>query len=145
MNIQEQLSAIGALFTCTPGTPGQLSEHFTRIITPFLLPDGDVLDLFCREEAGTLLLTDGGETFRWLRNQWAERTLPATIRNQVPGNCQMHGIEFWHGWLRVRITEEAHIAGALMQLVQATMRVADLEFLLREKLPQASPHNEPDA
>ena len=132
MSIQEQLSTLGALFECTPG---RLSEHFTQIVTPFLLPDGDILDLFYREEAGTFLPADGGETLRWLRSQWAEATLPATIRDQVPGICQMHEIELWHGWLRVRLTQEAHVAGALMRLAQASMRVADLWFLL---------HNEPD-
>jgi len=99
------------------------------------LPDGDVLDLFAVEEkAGTLLLTDEGETLRWLRGQWIEKMLPAAIRDQVSNICQMHTIELWQGQLRV-ITEEAQIAGQLMQLAQASMRVADLWFLLKKGVP----------
>jgi|SRR5713226_1845431 len=132
---------MAALFECVPDTPG---PGFTRIVTPFLLPDGDVLDLFYREEAGTSLLTDGGETLRWLRDQWGERKLPAAIREQLPGICQTHGIELWHGRLEIRFTEETEVVGALMRLAQAALRVSDLWFVLHEKLSSASPHNEPD-
>ncbi len=130
MSIEEQLEEqLHSLFKCTP------CQHLTRIRTPFLLPDGDVLDLFAVEEkAGTLLLTDEGETLRWLRGQWIEKMLPAAIRDQVSNICQMHTIELWQGQLRV-ITEEAQIAGQLMQLAQASMRVADLWFLLKKGVP----------
>jgi len=140
MSIEEQLEEqLHSLFKCTP------CQHLTRIRTPFLLPDGDVLDLFAVEEkAGTLLLTDEGETLRWLRDQWGERKLPAAIREQLPGICQTHGIELWHGRLEIRFTEETEVVGALMRLAQAALRVSDLWFVLHEKLSSASPHNEPD-
>jgi len=53
-------SGIGELFTCT--------EHgdFQRIQTPFLYPDGDTIDLFCKTDGDTVTITDLAETVRWL-------------------------------------------------------------------------------
>ncbi|MDP2816496.1 MAG: DUF1828 domain-containing protein, partial [Rectinemataceae bacterium] len=53
--------SLGELFTCS------LINGYTRIRTPFLYPDGDVIDLFIDEKAETV--TDFGETLRWLKMQ----------------------------------------------------------------------------
>jgi hypothetical protein len=56
---------LGLLFTCTP-----MSEYI-RIETPFLYPDGDIIDVFSQERDDHRLLTDLGETQRWLKMQTA--------------------------------------------------------------------------
>jgi len=54
---------IGLLFSCSP------VNQYIRIQTPFLYPDGDVIDIFDRAEGDAVTLTDLGETLRWLRMQ----------------------------------------------------------------------------
>ena len=45
---------IGELFTCSS------VNEYTRIRTPFLYPDGDVIDVYLKEKAGVVTLTDLG-------------------------------------------------------------------------------------
>ncbi len=142
MSIESHLGDIASLFTCTPGTPGRLSEHFTRIATPFLFPDGDVLDLYYREEAGIHLLTDWGATLRWLKDQWAEQSLPASVRGLLPGICQAQRVELSSGCLKIRVSQESEIALALMRLAQTAMRIADLWFVLYGPPAPVPPHSE---
>lgn len=49
----------GALYKCAP------SGKYIRIRTPYLYPDGDVIDLYWRDG----IVTDVGETLRWLDGQ----------------------------------------------------------------------------
>lgn len=53
----------GVMFTC--------SEHgdYRRIRTPYLYPDGDNIDLFCKVEGGAMKVSDLAETTGWLRMQ----------------------------------------------------------------------------
>jgi hypothetical protein len=130
VSIETHLSDIASLFTCTPGTPGRLTQHFTRIITPFHLPDGEVLDFYYRHEAGTFFLTDLGTTLQWLKGQWVEESLPASVRDLLPDICQAESVELRSGHLRIRLTQEAEIAGGLIRLAQTALRIADLRFAL---------------
>ncbi len=54
---------LGSLFTCAE------VNGCSRVRTPFLYPDGDVIDLFISDKAGAATITDFGETLRWLRMQ----------------------------------------------------------------------------
>jgi hypothetical protein len=144
MSIETHLSDIASLFTCTPGTPGRLAQHFTRITTPFHLPDGEVLDCYYREEAGAFLLTDLGTTLQWLKGQWREEALPAPVRTLLPEICQAESVELRSGHLRIRVTQEADVAGGLLRLVQTALRIADLRFALDLQRP-APPEAERNA
>lgn len=54
---------LGELFTCTEqGT-------YQRVRTPYLYPDGDHIDLFCKSEGDVITVTDLAKTTRWLRMQ----------------------------------------------------------------------------
>lgn len=54
---------LGELFTCSP------MDGYTRIRTPFLYPDGDVIDVFFRGGEDVATVSDLGETLRWLKMQ----------------------------------------------------------------------------
>lgn len=58
---KELNSYLGELFVCSA------HESCIKIRTPFLYPDGDVIDLYYDEQTETL--TDLAETNRWLRMQ----------------------------------------------------------------------------
>lgn len=55
---------LGDLFSCTT-----INNGFTRIRTPYVYLDGDVIDLFYKVTSEHPFLTDLGETIRWLLSQ----------------------------------------------------------------------------
>ena len=126
--ICEQLTTnVGALFTCSP------VNDYIRIRTPFLYPDGDVIDLFYKEEQGFATLTDLGETLRWLRMQTMSQKKSVKQRQLINDICLNHGIEFYRGMLTVRLKQEDDFAQAVTRLSQAALRVSDLSFTFRSR------------
>jgi hypothetical protein len=51
-------------FTCST-----FDKDFWQVKTLYLYPDNDVIDIFIKKKEDGLLLTDLGETIRWLLNQ----------------------------------------------------------------------------
>ena len=84
---------IGVPFTCT--------EHgdYQRIRTPYLYPDGDIIDVFCKSDGDVVTVTDLAETTGWIRMQsMSLRRSPK--QNQLIGDvCLTHGVEFYRGML----------------------------------------------
>ena len=68
---------LGELFTCV------ITERHAKIRTPFLYPDGDNIDLFVTEKDGSLVVSDLGETLRWLRSQTLLRSRSAALYQPV--------------------------------------------------------------
>lgn len=123
--LQHQL---GALFTCTP------MEHYTRIRTAFLYPDGDYIDLFARRHAGDLItLTDLGETLRWLRTHTVSPRRSVRQTQLIHDTCMNHGVELFKGQLMLRLSETEAFGEAALRLGQACLRVSDLWFTLRTR------------
>ncbi len=124
----ERLSeGLGGLYHC--------AQHngMIRIRTPFLYPDGDIIDLFWRDgdEVGTL--TDLGETLRWLRMQsLAQRRTPKQGQ-LIADVCLNHGVELFRGQLQLRVKPADSLAAAIHRLAQAALRTADLWFTFRTR------------
>lgn len=128
----EQISQkIGELFTCSS------VNEYIRIRTPFLYPDGDVIDLFFKEEGEYATLTDLGETLRWLRMQTATQKRSPKQQQLINNICLTHGIEFYRGMLVVRIKPSEDIAQVVTRLSQAALRVSDLWFTFRSKVGES--------
>ncbi|CAK0753929.1 DUF1828 domain-containing protein [Gammaproteobacteria bacterium] len=118
---------LGLLFSCN------WVNGYIRIRTPFLYPDGDVIDLFVQEQDGYITITDLGETLRWLRNQSiAPRRSPKQTRI-IEDICLTHGLEFFRGMLLARVKPNDHIAAVLMRIAQGSLRVADIWFTMRTR------------
>ncbi len=126
--IAEQM---GLLFTCSP------MNQYTRIQTPFLYPDGDIIDLFYSEEEGIATLTDLGETMRWLRMQTFAQRKSRKQRQLIADICLTHNIEIYRGMLMVRVRRSEDLAGAVTRLSQCMLRVSDLWFTFRNKLGES--------
>ena len=118
---------IGALFTCSP------VNEYMRIRTPFLYPDGDVIDLYVKETPAGKTLTDLGESLRWLRNQSLSQRRSTKQRQLIEDICLNHGIEFYKGMLMLRVRTEDDWGKAVMRLAQASLRVSDLWFTFRTR------------
>jgi Domain of unknown function DUF1828 len=118
---------IGQLFCCTH------SDGYTRIRTPFLYPDGDVIDLFLKEGKEISTLSDLGETLRWLRMQsLSERRSPKQKR-LIEDICLTHGVELFRGMLMLRLRTLEELAQAVTRLGLAAVRVGDLWFTFRTR------------
>jgi hypothetical protein len=128
----EQISSeIGALFSCT------VHGEYVRIRTPFLYPDGDVIDLFFRQNDGTMMLTDLGESLRWLRMQTVALRRSPKQKQLISDICDTHRVEFFKGMLITRLERGETLSSALSRLAEACIRVSDLWFTLRTRAVQS--------
>lgn len=115
---------VGQLYACTE------VNGFVRIRTPYLYPDGDVIDLFLKESSQTL--TDLGETLRWLDMQSFGKDLSKKQKSLLEDIQLTYGIELHREMLLVRVQD--NLADALTRLAEAVMAVSNLWFLNRTRL-----------
>ena len=118
-------SGLGHLFECKP------SGNRTRVRTPFLFPDGDSIDVYVMARDQQLMVSDLGETLRWLRMQTvSERETPRflTLASDV---CVTQGLEWRQGILQARCDGLEDVAMAVLRVAQGCVRVSDLWFALR--------------
>lgn len=118
---------LGALFTCSE------VNGYTRVRTPFLYPDGDVIDLFVSERDGIFTITDLGETTRWLRSQSLSPKRSPKQQKLVEDTCLTHGLEFYRGMLVARVQAERDFASVAMRAAQGALRISDLWFTMRTR------------
>ncbi len=126
--IAQQMSA---LFVCSP------HDGYTRVRTPYLYPDGDVIDLFVKEVGGRLTVTDLGETLRWFRMQTTSLRRSPKQQQVIEDVCMNHGIELFRGTLVLRVSSPTELSGAIARMSQAALRVSDLWFSLRNRAVQS--------
>ena len=84
---------IGALFKCSQ------QGDYQRIRTPYLYPDGDNIDVFCKVQGDTVMVSDLAETTGWLRMQTAALRRSPKQTRLIEDACVTHGIEFYRGTL----------------------------------------------
>lgn len=119
--------SLGELFTCST------TNGYTRIRTPFLYPDGDVIDLFISEKTEVITVTDLGETLRWLRMQSLSPKRSPKQQKLIEDVCLNHGLELYKGMLTARIKPGDNFASVVMRIAQGALRVADLWFTMRTR------------
>ncbi|NQT39091.1 MAG: DUF1828 domain-containing protein [Planctomycetes bacterium] len=127
--ISEQM---GGLFTCEKTARG-----YVRIRTPYLLPDGDIIDLFLRDDGKYHTLTDLGETLRWLRCNALTARKTIKQRQLIADVCRTCGIELFKGQLTLRTEAESGFAEKVTRLAQACLKVADIWFTFRTRSGQS--------
>lgn len=126
INICEEFSGgLSELFTC--------SQHgeYQRIRTPYLYPDGDNIDVFCKTQGRAVLVSDLGETTRWLRMQTISPRRSPKQRALIEDACLTHGVEFYKGMLLARCKLGDPLAAVAFRVAQAALRVSDLWFTFR--------------
>ncbi|NMC20348.1 MAG: DUF1828 domain-containing protein [Thermogutta sp.] len=120
---------LAALFECRPQGDGE----YQRIRTPYLYPDGDNIDVFCKPEGDATLVTDLGETTRWLRMQTAALRRSPKQTALIEDACLTHGVEFYKGMLLARCRPGDDLAAVVCRVAQAALRVSDLWFTFRTR------------
>lgn len=118
---------LGELFECT-----RTNGH-TRIRTPYLYPDGDVIDVFLVNDDFPATLTDFGDTLGWLWTQTFSNKRTKKQDRFIEDVCRTHGVELFRGMLTIRIGKPADFSDAVTRLSQAALRVSDLWFTFRSQ------------
>jgi hypothetical protein len=116
---------LGELFT------GTIKGEYFRVRTPYLYPDGDVIDIFCQQQDDVITLTDLGETLGWLNLQTVSQKRSPKQQRLIDDICLTYGIDLYRGMLISRVKKTAHLGAALNHLAQAALRVSDVWFTLR--------------
>ncbi len=124
---QDFSGGLADLFVCTQ------HGEYQRIRTPYLYPDGDNIDIFCKVQGGVTLVTDLGETTRWLRMQTVSPKRSPKQRALIDDACLTHGVEFYKGMLLARCRPNDQLAAVVFRVAQAALRVSDLWFTFRTR------------
>ena len=122
---------MGALFTCSE------QGEYQRIRTPYLYPDGDNIDVFCKVEGDVMTVSDLAETTGWLRMQSAGLRRSPKHTRLIEDACVTHGIEFYRGMLQARCRRGDELAQVVTRVGQAALRVSDLWFTFRTQAVQS--------
>jgi len=118
---------LAALFNCRP------HGEYQRIRTPYLYPDGDNIDVFCKPQGEVVLVTDLGETTRWLRMQTLSPRRSPKQSALIEDACLTHGVEFYRGMLLARCRPGDQLSAVVLRVAQAAVRVSDLWFTFRTR------------
>lgn len=118
---------LSGLFVCSQ------QGEYQRIRTPYLYPDGDNIDVFCKPQGDLTLVTDLGETSRWLRMQTVSPRRSPKQRALIEDACLTHGVEFYKGMLLARCRADEQLASVVFRVAQAALRVSDLWFTFRTR------------
>ena len=122
---RELTSSLPELFACED------RGEYTRIRTPYLYPDGDYIDIFCKPEDSTVLITDLGETTRWLRTQTLSPRRTKKQQALLQDICLTHGVELFKGMLTFRCPDLDRLAADVTRVAQTAIRVSDLSLTYR--------------
>ena len=118
---------LGELFSCAE------QGEYERIRTPYLYPDGDNIDLFCKTAEDVVTVTDLGETTRWLRMQTVSPRRSPKQTQLLQDACLTHGVEFYRGMLQARCKPGESLGTVVTRVAQAALRVSDLWFTFRTR------------
>ena len=101
--------------------------------TPFMYPDGDIVDIFVIERDGSYIFTDYGEALGWLGMQSDRGRLSDNQRRLVDDVCLTLGVELHRGQLVLRCEKPENFGETVHRIGQAVVRVSDLWFTLRNQ------------
>lgn len=121
----ELRETFGSQFVCSK------QGDYERIRTPYLYPDGDHIDLFCKVGDDAVTVTDLAETINWLWMQSHVRHRTPKQNRLIQEVCVTHGIEFDRGMLQAHRKPGESLAEVVTKVAQAALRVSDLWFVFR--------------
>ena len=121
-----------SLYECSPAP-----IEGVRIRTPFLYPNGRVIDVFVLETDHGYEVTDFSAAVGWLRMQTIRGKLTSTQRTLIDDIGQTLGTEFKKGEIIFRCNDLSEVSEAVQIVGQAAVRVADLWFLFRHSVSES--------
>jgi Domain of unknown function DUF1828 len=122
---------IGELYKCSQG------DDYIAIRTPYIFPDGDIIELYYQGTGASGRLTDFGETLRWLGGQTPAQRRTKKHLSLIEDTCSTHHVELVDGQVSVNVGRPEAMAEAITRLAQATIRIADVSFTFRSRAYQS--------
>lgn len=112
---------IAGLYDCEDGPNGSIT-----IETPFIFPNGDLLDLSVEQTSDGFVVSDLGETCGWLfRTSGIDNLTPAR-HEKIHEIENGTGVQLWHGNLRYQCESSGDIALGVHSVAQAALQMAEL-------------------
>lgn len=121
---------MGELFTCI-----SIGEYL-RVRSPLMYPDGDYIDAFVRTNTQGFVITDLGETARWLRMQTVTLQRSPKQKAFIEEACVTHGVEWFRGSIVARARTIEALPASLMRVIQAAFRISDIWFTMRQRIAE---------
>lgn len=111
----------------------ELSENngFLVLTTPFFYPDGDEIDLYIQFKDDHLLLSDMGETLRYLDTYLFDVFSTKKRKDIVNDIVKANNIRLSKGILYAVIKNPQNILNATLNICQAITRISDLLYTAR--------------
>ena len=111
--------------------PDPMPDGSIALLTPFVCNDGTTPYIFMSEQdGGGYVLSDGCEMLAGLSQRTGSRGLSPEQRNVLDEICRdTPGLELKHGELKMRCKYPEELAGVVLRLGQAMLRVSDLWLL----------------
>ncbi len=129
--IEEYISGLKEGFKCIS------TEKRLRIITPYLYPDNDLIEIFIEELSNNRLkITDLGETFRHLHSQGFDVYSSPKRKFLVETIASRLNVKISDGNL-VSITETDKIFDAVFDIITASRGISDLIYTSKTYEPGA--------
>jgi Domain of unknown function DUF1828 len=116
---------VGELYKCFA------ENEYTIIRTPYIFPDGDIIELYYHETSMGGFLTDFGETLRWLNGQTPAQRRTKRHISLIEDACLTHHVDFVDGQVSVKVLQPEMMAEAITRLAQAAIRITDVSFTFR--------------
>ena len=114
-------SGLSGLFDCSPTGRGA-----ARVRTPFVYPDGDIVNVFVESNGHGYCVTDCGETLGWLQLQGLSDALTPDQQYLINDVCTTLGVGFSCGEMSANSSDEASLIDAVHRVGQASVRVCDV-------------------
>ncbi len=128
---------LGESFECSLTQLGAV-----QVRTPFLYPDGDLIDVFVEPRDSCFLVTDYGETWGQIQMQSFSDDLSQDQMRMGKKICKRRGIELERGHLVLMVGDSARIGEAVLVLGQAATELSrawlELAPLTREPVVERS-------
>lgn len=118
---------VGELYKCSA------KEGYIAIQTPFIFPDGDIIELYYKDTPSGGLLTDFGETLRWLNGQTPAPRRTKRHLQLIGDTCANHKVTFSDDQVSVRVPQPELMAESITRLIQAAIRITDISFTFRPR------------
>lgn len=119
---------------------GDAPNGSITIETPFVFPNGDLLDLSVEQTPDGFVVSDLGETYGWLfRTSGIDNFTPAR-RQKVREIENGTGVNFWRGVLRYECESSSQLAMGVHLVGQAALQMAELRHSIKASPPARNQH-----
>lgn len=118
-------NSVSSLFNCTH------HGSFLSISTPFSYPDGDDIELFLENRTDYLLLTDMGETLRYLDTYLLDITSTNKRKMIINDVVKSNNLLFNKGIIYAIVKNENRILDAIFNMSQAIIRISDVLYTMK--------------